>query len=193
MPINQTMKVQKIGSKTACFSVGTANTKNPDKVLKKLSLAKTTPNSHYSLFNAEFVVSPKHVWHAVNAGLSAFETDSMILKDLALEIVVRLSGQRQVKMALDLFALDNAKTVGVVVIADSKKELEQKFREIKTEFEFKELNEKTFFEQNWKKNSGKIKKAFGISEKEISAFEQWPKQKAVEALIIERIALLGLE
>ena len=194
MPINPTMKEGKIGSSHAILAIGTANNKLADKVLKKVSVAKTSPNSHYTLFKAESAVSMEHAWHGIGSAVLAFENKSMILKDLGLEILLRLSGQRQVKLALDTFGLDEKTTIiGVAVVSKSKPELNKKILELKKEIEFKEINSEIFFRQNWKKNSGKIKKSFGITKLEISALEELDEQKAVEALAIERTALLDLE
>ncbi|MFH0955182.1 MAG: KEOPS complex subunit Cgi121 [Candidatus Micrarchaeota archaeon] len=188
------MRNQKIGSSFATWAVGTANNKNSDKVLKKLSSAKTRQNTRYCLFNAESAVSEKQAEHALKNALLGFENQSMILNDLGLEILLRLSGQRQIKNALDFFgAGQDTAYVGIVVISKTKKEATETFSKIKKELGFREINSDDFFSRNWKNNSEKIKKRFAISKLEIESFGKMPEQKAVESLAMERTALLDLE
>ena len=61
------------------------------------------------LLNADSIVSPNHIIHAVNQAFLAFERGENLAKDISVEIVLRCSAQRQISKAFKLLGLKEGK------------------------------------------------------------------------------------
>lgn len=58
-------------------------------------------------FRQDSLLNEKHLFSAVFHSWNAFETEGMISKNLSVEFLLYLSGQRQISKALELFGLPN--------------------------------------------------------------------------------------
>lgn len=57
------------------------------------------------LLNADSIVSKNHVIHGVNQAFLAFERGENLAKDISVEIVLRISAQRQISKAFKMLGL----------------------------------------------------------------------------------------
>lgn len=139
------------------------------------------------------LVSERQVWVGLLHSIQAFESNSNISKKPEFEILLRLSGKRQIKEALKLFSLKEKANQEVVLVGwgKNKKALKEKAQNLGQSLGF--APKTNLFSKNFSKNKKLILESYGISQNQISSFNGWKEKDAIEALVLEKMALLGLE
>ncbi len=132
------------------------------------------------VLNSRYVAGREHIEFAVAQADEAFRKGKNISRDPHVEVLVRASGQRQIKKALELFGLSSRE---IVVIGEK---LPEELRECGCVESSGEVDEEKY--------EG-IKDAFGISEAEILAagsedFSE--KVRSLKEIIKERVALTDI-
>lgn len=140
------------------------------------------------IIDAGKVCGKEHLNHAIIQAMKSFRKSRNISKDMLLEVLVRLSAQRQIRKAIEIFGLKKG-IRDVVVISLDEKKLEEfvKKYECVEDIKIIEVDEKKYEE---------LRKIFNINDNEILAYKPKDFNERVEILkrlIIERIALLNLE
>lgn len=208
------MGIQKIGKRFVLVQTGIIcinSTNSLDTVLKKLSSGslqsvgkkarkglhqtsvplKTTP--FFQLVSLLPLVSEKQVWLAAEQACAATDSGMALSKKPEFELLLRLAGKRQIKESLELLSLKEtgAQQAVLVGIGPATKTLKIKAQNIGHSLGFRA--KPGLFHQNFSANKKRILQSYAISEKQISAFAGWTKKDAIEALVLEKIALVGLE
>ncbi len=140
------------------------------------------------VINADMVAGKEHLEHAINQAIKAFNKGRNIAKNILLEVLVRLSGQRQIRHAIDKFGIKPG-VRNIVIISKDKSLIESFVKKYKCKEDEDILK---VDEEKYKR----LKEIFGIEDSEIEAFNPKNFEEKIDILkklIIERIALLNLD
>jgi KEOPS complex subunit Cgi121 len=132
------------------------------------------------ILNSRYIAGREHVVFSLLQAKRAFERGENITNDLLLELTVRVSAQRQIKRALELFGLPAKE---VVIVGD---EIPENIREYGCIETNSELTQEKY--EN-------VKRAFGIDEKEIltvSKGDYETRAKVLQEIVKERVALVNI-
>ena len=187
------MKLQKIGKRLVFVQTGELQLFNTslESVLKKLSLA-CRADLVFQLVSLKPLVSEHVVLAALEQAFFALDSGSSFSKKPELELLVRLSGKRQVSDALQLFGLqEKPKQFAVLVAVGADSTIQKNAVELGSEIGFRFRT--GLFKSNFLKNKKFILDAFGILPSDWAVFQSFPEQKAVESLVLEKMALVELE
>ncbi|MFQ5800977.1 MAG: KEOPS complex subunit Cgi121 [Candidatus Hydrothermarchaeales archaeon] len=127
--------------------------------------------------DADLLFGVEHVEFAAKKAKKAFENGENISNNLFVETIVRASGQRQIKKAMEMFGLRGSKEIvifGEEVPEEVKKLLEAESFEIRMDGGRLEI----------------LKEAFSITDAEIMAVSDHPAE-AIKELIKERVSLVS--
>lgn len=142
-------------------------------------------------FDASLIASWEHVVFSAFNAIKAFEAGRNIAKNLGMEVLVRLSGQRQISVALKLMGLkEECKELGIVIIGESRERVEEAIHHAVEKLGL--MEDDSTLELNSEK-AERIREVFGIGSEEL---ESVPAKNYFEALVkccVERSALLMLE
>lgn len=143
-------------------------------------------------FNAEFVATWQHLYFAVLNALTAFRNKSNISKNIAMEIMLYASAQRQIRKAIALAGVKrDSADVAVVILGKDKTAVKTALAAVSKRVG-SEPDETCIALSNDKAQS--IRKAFGISEKEVeTVMKAGDAEQALVDLVIERMALLSTQ
>lgn len=129
------------------------------------------------LFNASNIYGLEHVIFALEKAEAAFENGEAISSNLFVEVMVRASGQRQIKKAIELFGIEGSSEF--VVLGEFPDNLHELLEA--ADFEITLDEERLTL----------LKEVFAISEEELSGVETSTEHPII-SLINERIALTGV-
>lgn len=156
-------------------------------------LREVAPSSVVQIMDGRNILGYDHVLFAVLNALNARRNKRMICEDLALEILVYASAQRQIKNSLKMLGVRRgSKHLAVVALSENRSELERLDGAIG---EVEKLGPDTSFPNSWNKERlNSVKKAFKISDAEIEATRMrgLSEREVLEKLVIERMALLSI-
>jgi len=173
--------------------IGFKNVKIKD-INSLLSLVRErTADGEVQFFDAELVAGWEHLYFAVLNALKAFENRLNISNNLAVEILLYASAQRQIKKAVELLGIKpSSSRVAVVILAE-------------TEAKSKEISETVSHITSGKRDDSVlelisekfdgIRRLFCISESELNAklARKGMERKALTDLVIEHVALLAIQ
>lgn len=169
-------------SKKIFIKEGIVNIFNAGATIKRLMLCPEK-KSFIQLASLKPVASKEQLLFAFTQALEARKKKEMFSNSLSLEFLLRLSGQKQISAALELFKLNEGENK-VAVASDSKKALAW----FEKEFSFKE--KKGLIKENARQNFSALKKIYSIGEKELLALDDCANP--LSEAVIERIALMGM-
>jgi tRNA threonylcarbamoyladenosine modification (KEOPS) complex Cgi121 subunit len=140
-------------------------------------------------FNAELVATWQHLYFAALSALSAFRNKENISKNLAMEVMLYASTQRQIRKAITLVGVKcGSANMAVVVIGETPDSVKTVLSAV-SKCIGAEPDETVLELSNGKMQS--IRKAFDISERELETIvEKNNFEQALVNLVVERIALL---
>jgi KEOPS complex subunit Cgi121 len=143
-------------------------------------------------FNAELVATWQHLYFAVLNALMAFRNKRNISKNVAIEIMLYASAQRQIRKAIDLIGIKpDSANVAAVIVGESPSSVKAVFSAV-SKCVGAEPDD-TVLELS-KEKMRSIRRAFGISEKELeTVMEKNNAEQALVDLVIERMALLSTQ
>lgn len=130
------------------------------------------------VIDAGLVFGVEHIEFATEKAKKAFENGENISNNHFVETLVRASGQRQIKKAMEMFGLRGSKEIvifGEEIPEEVKKLLEAEGFEIRMDG----------------KKQESLKEAFSIADEEIKAVSDHP-EKAIKELIKERVSLVSI-
>jgi len=142
-------------------------------------------------FNAELIASWEHLYLAVLDALLAFRNGWNISKDLAMEVMLYASAQRQIRKAIDLAGVKQSCANVAIVMVNENQGMVKRTLAAVSERLSKQPDE-TVLELS-KSKAACIRRAFGISEVEIASVSEKNPDKALVDLVIERMALLATQ
>jgi tRNA threonylcarbamoyladenosine modification (KEOPS) complex Cgi121 subunit len=143
-------------------------------------------------FNAEFVATWQHLYFAVLNALTAFRNKSNISKNIAVEVILYASAQRQIRKAIALVGVKrDSANVAVVIIGENPDAVKTALAAVSKRVG-SEPDETVLALSSDKVQS--IRKAFDISEREVeTVMKAGDDQQALVNLVIERMALLATQ
>jgi len=141
-------------------------------------------------FDAKRIAGLQHLYFAALNALNAFEKNTNISNNLAVEALLYASAQRQIKKAVKMLGIkqDSSEVVALIITENRHKSdclrLVAKMIPGERDDSVLELTDKKI---------GNIKKLFGISDIEFEAKleKEGLEKQALTDLVIERMALLG--
>ena len=143
-------------------------------------------------FNAEFVATWQHLYFAVLNALTAFRNKSNISKNVAVEVMLYASAQRQIRKAIALVGVKRGSAdVAVVIIGENANAVKTALAAVSKRIGA-EPDETVLALSNNKLQS--IRRAFDISEREVeTVMKAGDAQQALVNVVIERAALLSTQ
>lgn len=152
---------------------------------------KENKNIAIQFFDAENVASSEHLFFAALNAIQAFENNTNISNNLAVETILYASAQRQIKKAVKMLGIkQDSSDIAVLIITEKPNEKNECLKLIENivsgqrDDSVLELNDKKF---------SKIRKLFEISDLELEAklLKEGQEKQALIDLLIEHTALLG--
>jgi len=163
------------------IAFGKAVIKDSDDIIKNILAILAKNECFGQVASNKAIVSKKQVLQAVEQTLSAFTNGTNFAKREEIELLLRLSGRKQLPKALEILGVKNGRQeVAVIAIGEN---AEKAVAEIKEFLKLKEQKLKTDFKE--------LKKAFEIGKKEERLLKN--KEKSFENLVLEKISLIALE
>ena len=126
------------------------------------------------ILNADSIVSKNHIIHGVNQAFLAFERGENLANDISVEIVLRLSAQRQISKAFKILGLKEGQMNLCAVLINSKNHTE----ELSSIF--------TLDDSVLNPDYDKIIDTYGITDKELEVM-------SAEEIIIDKITKLTVD
>lgn len=161
----------------SCISFGKAVIKESSDILKKVLEILEKNQCFGQIANAKAIASEKHCLYAIEQTLSAFETGSNFAKRKEIELLLKLSGRKQLEKALLACGIKEGKEKqGIAVIAVGEN-CGKAVKEIEKLLELEKA--KTKFKPDLKA----LRKTYEIPKDE----------KRIEDAVLEKIALIALE
>ena len=148
------------------------------------------PQTEIQFFNAKLIATWQHIYFGVLNALTAFRNGENISKSLAVETMLYVSAQRQIRKAVELIGVKpSALDVAVVVIGDKPEIVKSTLKVVAKRVDGQLDN--SILELSKEKRTS-IQKVFEISDVELeTAKEKTDADKALIDLVIERMALLS--
>jgi tRNA threonylcarbamoyladenosine modification (KEOPS) complex Cgi121 subunit len=142
------------------------------------------------LFDAELIATWEHIYFAVLNALTAFRNRRSISKNVAVEVLLYASAQRQIRKAIALIGVkSSSKNVAVVAVGEDPVSVENVLSAVAERFG-KKPDESVLELSKHKQQC--IRRAFGISDKELDTVtEKDDSERALVNLVVERMALLS--
>ena len=161
----------------------------PELLLKAIRSGKQTDVA-VQFFNADLVATWEHLYFAVVNALTAFDIHRNISKNLAIEVMLYASAQRQIRKAIELLGLKpGCADVAVVVVAENPEAVEAALKSVSKHFSQKQ--EEHVLELSPAKVQS-VRRAFTITDEEMTVVtKNGDANRALVDLVIERMALLS--
>jgi len=161
----------------------------PERLLKSIRGSKNADVS-IQFFNANLIATWEHLYFAVLDALKAFSSKRNISKNLAVEIIVYASAQRQIRKAIEFVGIKSSCTnVAVIIVSNNSGAVEVGVSSVSKYFG-KEPDERVLDLTPTKTEN--IRKAFAITDAEMAIVtKNNDVNRALVDLVIERMALLS--
>ena len=142
-------------------------------------------------FDAKYVAGPQHLYFAALNALNAFEKNTNISNNLAVEALLYASAQRQIKKAVKMLGIKQDSSEVAALIITENRHKKSGYLRLVTKMIPGERDDSVL--ELTDKKIGNIKKLFGISDLEFEAKleKEGLEKEALTDLVIERMALLS--
>ena len=145
-------------------------------------------NISLTFVNPMIIASRIHALLATKYALKAFANKENISRKLEIEVLLYVTGRRQIKDAIKLASLPSkVRDFITIFIADNESSLNRAYKDFIINFRLKEN------ESLWKIDSDKfeyLKKVFEVSDEELNATYAKNKKEALIKCIISRVTML---
>ena len=144
------------------------------------------------LFNAELVATWQHLYFAALNALTAFSNKSNISKNVAMEVMLYASAQRQIRKAIALVGVKrDSAHVAAVIIGENPEAVKTVLSAVSKRIGAEP--DETVLELS-KDKVQSIREAFDVSERELeTVMAKGDVQQALVNLVVERMALLSTQ
>jgi tRNA threonylcarbamoyladenosine modification (KEOPS) complex Cgi121 subunit len=144
------------------------------------------------LFNAELVATWQHLYFAALNALTAFRNKSNISKNLAMEVMLYASAQRQIRKAIALVGVKyDSANIAMVIIGENPDSVKTVLHTVS-----KRINaepDETVLTLS-KSKMQRLRRAFDISERELEmVVKKGDVQQALVDIVVEKMALLSTQ
>ena len=165
--------------------------KNYDELIK--TLRRKSSILIIQLLDSKLILGYNHILFAVLNALKAKKNKKMISENLLMEILVYASAQRQINKSIDMLGVKKTSN-RIVLVALSKSE--SRLHDLKNSIlKMQDLSLDNSFFSIWNEEiAKKIRTIYKISKSEFNSVkrENYSDRKALEEIIIEKMALLSL-
>ncbi|MDO8428477.1 MAG: KEOPS complex subunit Cgi121 [Candidatus Diapherotrites archaeon] len=183
--------IQKIGPGFVLIKTGYLTINTVEESINKTLALLSRPSEFAQIISVKPICSMDQIFFGADQAQEFFTQNLGITSSIPLEFLVRVTAQRQLKDALVLAGLKQGKqSVCLVFYSNSKDRVQQAFKKFEELFEFKE--KKNLLEENCKQNFSDLCFLYNISETELNVINFKNKTKALQSLVLERIACLEL-
>ncbi|MCC7554444.1 MAG: KEOPS complex subunit Cgi121 [Methanobacteriaceae archaeon] len=153
----------------------TGEINNIEETLKYIKDLNKDHDCLIQLIDADFIAGKKHIRHGVFQAINSFKRSENIANDLSVEIILRLSAQRQISKAFDILGLKNGKMNLCVIISNCSNEI------------LNALNNNFSRDDDvLSPNILKLKNEYNISDEELAIID-------IEDIIIDKITKLNVD
>lgn len=163
-------------------------------VMKKINGISSKNGIIIQVCNASGIATWEHIFFSSLFAMLAFNQQRNISKQLGMEILLYISGQRQIKIALETFGLQSGNNA-VIILGNSKEILSQSLKDCETIIGGVASDDVMGCRDASKGLT--IQKTFHISDEELNAINPKKSKEAYEQAIfkavINRVALVALE
>jgi KEOPS complex subunit Cgi121 len=182
-------RVEEHGMYAEITGLRNVQVENPEELLRTMRSGKQA-NVSVQFFNAQLIATWEHVYFAVLNALTAFRTKRNVSKNLAVEVMLYASAQRQIRKAIELVGVKpGCGNVAVLIIAENPEAVKTAVSAVSRLFGRKP--DEHVLELSTAK-AQEIRKAFTITEKELAVVtKKGDEERALVDLVIERMALLS--
>jgi KEOPS complex subunit Cgi121 len=182
-----TQKPESINENITILGFSNVKIENPSSLFEQFRTENKTP---IQFFDAKFVAGKQHLYFAAINALNTFGKKTNISNNIAVEILLYASGQRQIKKAVKMLGIKQNTTEVAALIIPKNTQEKQKYIQIVTGTIPGERNDQVLELKDTKINT--IKKLFQISKQEFEAKlkKEGLEKEALTDLVIERMALL---
>ncbi|WP_455368055.1 KEOPS complex subunit Cgi121 [[Eubacterium] cellulosolvens] len=160
---------------------------------KMFTILSTESDIVYQLLNPRLLVGEDHIYFAVINALNSFIKKWNVSRHLSIEVLLYLSGQRQIEKAFKMFGIREGIQDIVVICIGQKEERVASFIDHAVQLLGGQLNDDKI-EQFSNKKERDIVRSYGITEKEIFAVQKGGENSSavIKKILLERMALLSL-
>jgi tRNA threonylcarbamoyladenosine modification (KEOPS) complex Cgi121 subunit len=143
-------------------------------------------------FNAELVATWQHLYFAALNALMAFRNNRNISKNIAMEVMLYASAQRQIRKAIAFIGVNRCSAnIAAVIVSENPASVKTVLQAV-SKLVGAEPDETVL--ELFKGKVQSIRRAFDISEKELEAImKKNNREEALVDLVVERIALLSTQ
>ncbi len=157
----------------------------------KANRKKASRQVEIQFFDAEFIATPEHLYFAVLNALQAFRQKTNISKSVAMETMLYASAKSQIQKSIDLLGIKlNTKNIAITIMSADPIQIETMLQEF-TSCIGRKVDDTVL--QMSKHKIESIKKAFSITNQEVSSVAKDNVEVAIANLVIERLALLATQ
>lgn len=149
--------------------------------------------AHVQFFDAKLIAGQQHLYFAALNALKAFERESNISSNLAIEALLYASAQRQIRKVVDILGIkEDSSQVAVLIIAENRQRTDNCLKVVSRLVPGE--RDDGVLDLTDEKIRG-IKELFGISDLEIEAKVKGKslEKEALVDLVIEHMALLATQ
>ena len=160
---------------------------------KLTDVQKQYPNVTVQLFDLDRIAGSRHLLLATFNALKSYESKRRISRSLGMEVLLFISGTRQISEAIKRVGI-TPKTTRTAVLSVLPAAADQlKLSDLLAEV-FTEKDDDSLLDKWTSLRKSKVLRTFGIGDKELKAASRdgEPIEKAIERLAIERSAMLAI-
>ncbi len=170
------------------------NINKPQEIITKLNLINSKFGVCVQVCDATRIATWEHIFFSALYAMLAFHQKQNLTNQLAMEILLYMSGQRQIKIALEEFGIKSGNDI-ILILGNSEETLKQALIECEKLLGGVKSDEVMALDDNSKVSA--IKGYFQINNTELNAVAESNTKESQETallnLILNRIALVILE
>ena len=167
------------------------NIRHVDGLLK--DVRENLGHVHVQFFDARFVATDEHLYFAALNALQAFEHGLNRSRNLAVEVMLYASAQRQITNAVNLIGITpDSNRVAIVIISETEPEADAALEMLSNLIEGQRKDAVLALTDS---KIATIRRLFGISDLELQASSagRVSREQALVDLVVEHVALLATE
>ena len=150
------------------------------------------PDATVQMFDLDRVAGSRHLFLAAYNAEKSYNSSRRISRSLGMEILLFVSGTRQITLALERVGISQGTTRSAVLVIATSDEAIRTISDLLIEKFHQKDNDKLL--DTWTEGRRVlVKRVFGIGIKELKATNRTGEvEKAIERLVIERSAMLAI-
>ena len=166
---------------------------NVDAATIMQAVQEKIPDATIQLFDLDRIAGSRHLFLAAYNAEKSYNSTRRISRSLSMEILLFVSGTRQITEALERVGINQATTRSAVLAIASSDEAITKISNLLIE-KFNRKDDDRLLDIWTKERRASVRRVFSIGTKELKATTQGRKEmdRAIEKLAIERSAMLAI-